>query len=219
MGGVPRLRSMSDIMPDPTSPEPAHSVGETLDIRNLGRKARENQISGHALMAVGLGLAVFGAALLLWAGIVEGPVRVALLLIAAAIAPVRLLVNRLGAVTLADGIEGAVNSSLRRWLSHWEAAALLMAGGLCAFGSGHDMGAVMGLVCAGLLLAAGLRGHTRSYPLRIYPTSMLAVTAVVAAFEPAWGWRGQTFLVGLSVIAVVLVFQVLRPRVGPHPEA
>ena len=206
-------------MPDPTAPEPGPSVGETLDIRTLGRKAREHQISAHALMAVGAGLAVFAAALLLWAGIVEGPARTILLIVAAAIAPVRLLVTRLSAVTLADGIEGAVNSSFRRWLSHWEAAALLMAGGLCAFGSGHDMGAVMGAVCSGLLLAAGLRGHTRSYPLRIYPTSILALTAVIAAFEPAWGWRGQTFLVGLSVISVVLVFQVLRRRVGPHPEA
>ncbi len=206
-------------MPDPTGPEPSHTVGEALDLRALGRKAREHQISGHALMAVGLGLAVFAAALLLWAGIVEGPARSILLIVAACIAPVRLLVNRLGAVTHADGIEGAVNSSFRRWLSHWEAAGLLLAGGLCAFGSGHDMGAVMGVVCAALLLAAGLRGHTRSYPLRIYPTSMLAATAVVATFEPAWGWRGQTFLVGLSVISVVLVFQVLRRRVGPHPEA
>ena len=206
-------------MPDPTGPEPSPSVGETLDIRTLGRKAREHQISAHALMAVGAGLAVFAAALLLWAGIVEGPARTILLFVAAALAPVRLLVTRLSAVTLADGIEGAVNSSFRRWLSHWEAAALLMAGGLCAFGSGHDMGAVMGAVCAGLLLAAGLRGHTRSYPLRIYPTSMLAVTTVIAAFEQAWGWRGQTFLVGLSVISVVLVFQVLRRRAGPHPEA
>ena len=206
-------------MPDPTGPEPSHTVGEALDLRALGRKAREHQISSHALLAVGLGLAVFASALLLWAGIVEGPARTVLLIVAACIAPVRLLVNRLGAVTLADGIEGAVNSTLRRWLSHWEAAGLLMAGGLCAFGSGHDMGAVMGLVCAGLLLAAGLRGHTRSYPLRIYPTSMLAATAVIAAFEPGWGWRGQTFLVGLSVIAVVLVVQVLRPGAAPHHEA
>ena len=211
---------MSDAMPDPTGPEPAHSVGETLDIRNLGRKARENQISGHALMAVGLGLAVFGAALLLWAGIVEGPVRVALLLIAAAIAPVRLLVNRLGAVTMADGLDAPMNSALRRWLNYWEAAGLLLAGGLCAFGSGHDMGAVLGPVCGGLLLAAGLRGPVRNgFLLGLYPTSLLALTAVVAAFEPAWGWRGQTFLLGLSVIAVVLVFQVLRPRAGPRPEA
>lgn len=200
-------------MPDPTGHDPARSVGEALDIRTLGRKAREHQISSHALLAVGLGLAVFGAALLLWAGIVEGPVRFVLLLVAAAIAPVRLLVNRLGAVTLADGIEGAVNSTLRRWLSHWEAAILLMAGGLCAFGSGHDMGAVMGTVCAALLLAGGLRGPLRSgYPFGIYPTSMLALTAVISAFEPAWGWRGQTFLIGLSVIAAVLVVQILRRR-------
>jgi hypothetical protein len=204
---------MSDAMPDPTGPEPAHSVGETLDIRHLGRKARENQISGNALMAVGLGLAVFAAAMLLWAGIVEGAIRVALLLIAAAIGPVRLLVNRLGAVTMADGLDAPVNSTLRRWLAYWEAAGLLLAGGLCAFGSGHDMGAVLGLLCGGLLLFAGLRGPVRNgFLLGLYPTSLLALTAVAAAFEPAWGWRGQTFLVGLSVIAAVLIFQVLRPR-------
>ena len=205
---------MSDIMPEPTGPH----VGETLDIRSLGRKARDNQISGNALMSVALGLAVLAAALLLWAGIVEGPIRVALLLIAAAIMPARILVTRLSAVTLADGIEGSTNSSVRRWLNHWEAAGLLLAGGLSAFGSGHDMGAVMGALCAGLLLIAGLRGPTRSgYLLGLYPTSMLAVTAIAAAFEPMWGWRGQTFLVGLNVIAVVLIVQVLRRRGGPHP--
>lgn len=194
-------------------------MGEALDIRSLGRKARHNQISGNALMAVALGLAVFAAALLLWAGIVEGAIRVALLLVAAALVPVRILVTRLAAVTLADGIEVSTNSTVRRWLNHWEAAGLLLAGGLCAFGSGHDMGAVLGLVCAGLLLAVGFRGQTRAgWLLGLYPTSMLAVTAVISAFEPAWGWRGQTFLAGLSVIAVVLIVQVLRRR-DARPEA
>lgn len=188
-------------------------MGEALDIRHLGRRARAHQISGNALMSVALGLAVFASALLLWAGIVEGAIRVALLLIAAALVPVRILVTRLSAVTLADGVEGATNSELRRWLNHWEAAGLLLAGGLCAFGSGHDMGAVLGAVCGGLLLATGVRGRAgSSWLLGLYPTSMLALTAVVAAFEPAWGWRGQTFLVGLNVIAVVLIVQVLRRR-------
>jgi MFS family permease len=202
---------MSDIMPDPTGPNlDVHA----LDVRNLGRKARDNPISGNALMAVALGLAVFAAALLLWAGIVEGSVRVALLLIAAVILPVRILATQLSAVTPADGIEGVTNSTVRRWLNHWEAAGLLMAGGLCAFGSGHDMGAVMGAVCAALLLLAEWRGPTRSgFLLRLYPTSMLALTAVVSAFETWWGWRGQTFLIGLNVIAVVLIVQVLRRRV------
>jgi hypothetical protein len=199
-------------MPDPaTGPK----LGETLDIRTLGRKARHNQISGNALMAVALGLAVLASVLLLWAGIVEGPARVILLLSAAILLPVRVLITRLSAVTLADGVEGSTNSTTRRWLNHWQVAGLLLAGGLCAFGSGHDMGAVMGAVCGGLLLAAGFRGRTSSgYLLGLYPTSMLAVTAIVAVFEPSWGWRGQTFLVGLNVIAAVLVVQVLRPRAG-----
>ena len=210
---------MSETMPDPASPELGTPLGaEPLDIRSLGRKARDNQISGNALMGVGLGLAVLAAALLLWAGIVTGPVRVALLLTAAALTPVRFLTSRLSALTHADGFAGATNSTLRRWMSHGEAAGLLLAGGFCAFGSGHDMGPVMGGVCAVLLLLAGLRrpGH---YLLGLYPTLLLGATAVVAAFEPAWGWRGQSFLVGLSVIAVVLTVHLLRRRAVSRPQA
>lgn len=209
-------------MPDPAAgPDAGEALDiKSLDVRNLGRKARQNQISGNALMAVALGLAVMAAALLLWAGIVEGPVRVILLLPAAALLPVRVLATRLSALTLADGIEGSTNSTTRRWLNHWEAAGLLLAGGLSAFGSGHDMGAVMGAVCAGLLLTAAVRGRTQSgYLLGLYPTSMLALTAVAAVFEPAWGWRGQSFLVGLSVIAAVLVVQVLRPPAARRPAS
>jgi hypothetical protein len=206
---------MSDVMNDPAGPKIG---GETLDIRTLGRKARANQISGNALMGVGLGLAVLAAALLLWAGIVSGPVRAVLLLMAAAITPARFLISRLSALTLADGVAGATNSTFRRWLSHGEAAGLLLAGGFSAFGSGHDMGPVLGGVCAGLLVLAGLRGPT-PYLLGLYPTLMLGATAVVAAFEPAWGWRGQSFLVGLNVIALVLAVHVLRPRAASPPRS
>ena len=211
---------MSETMPDPANPHLGHPLGgePPLDIRSLGRKARDNQISGNALMGVGLGLAVLASALLLWAGIVTGPVRVALLLTAAALTPVRFLTSRLSALTHADGFAGATNSTVRRWMSHGEAAGLLLAGGFCAFGSGHDMGPVMGGVCAGLLVLAGFRGHSH-YLLRLYPTLLLGATAVIAAFEPAWGWRGQTFLVGLTVIAVVLAVHVLQPRAVSHPRA
>lgn len=194
---------MSETMPDPAGPH--------LDLRSLGRKARQNQISGNALMGAGLGLTVLAAALLLWAGIVTGPVRMALLLAAAALTPVRFLLSRLSALTFADGVAGSTNSTLRRWISHGEAAGLLLAGGFSAFGSGHDMGPVLGGICAALLVLAGLRGPA-PYLLSLYPTLLLGATAVVAAFEPAWNWRGQSFLVGLNVIAVVLSVHVLRPR-------
>jgi hypothetical protein len=208
---------MSEAMPDPAGPKMGVSGNEPLDIRTLGRKARENQISAAALMGVGLGLAVLASALLLWAGIVTGPVRVALLLIAAALMPLRFIVSRLSALTLADGVAGSINSTLRRWMGHGEAAVLMLAGGFCAFGSGQDVGAVLGAVCAGLLVLAGLRGPA-AYWLGLYPTLLLGATAVVAAFEPSWGWRGQSFLVGLTVIAVVLTVHVLRPRAASRPR-
>jgi hypothetical protein len=214
---------MSETMPDPTGPDvrgsdpPNPPGGQTLDIRSLGRKARQNQISGNALMGVSLGLAVLAAVLLLWAGIITGPVRAALLLIAAALTPLRIVLSRLSALTLADGVAGVTNSTLRRWLDYGEAALLLLAGGFCAFGSGQDLGPVLGGVCGGLLVLTGLRGPTRIW-LGLYPTLLLGATAVVAAFEPAWGWRGQSFLVGLSVIAAVLTVHVLRPRAASRPR-
>jgi hypothetical protein len=200
---------MTDPTQDPSSQ--GGGVSDALDIRTLGRKARERQISGNALMAASLGLAVLISAMLLWAGIIQGPVRTALLLMAAGAIPLRLTVMRLAALTRADGFGPSTNSTLRRWMSHGEAAAMIAAGGLCAFGSGHDMGLVMGLICAGLLLLAGLRGP-QGYVFGLYPTLLLAATAAAAAFEPLWGWRGQSFLVGLNVIAVVLSVQLLRRR-------
>jgi len=205
---------MSDPATDPQRP----SVGEALDIRTLGRRARAHQISANALLGLGSGLAVFASALLLWGGIVEGPVRAALLLLAAALMPVRLLVNRLSAVTLADGVSGSPSSALRRWLHHGEAALLVATGGFCAFGSGSNVSALLGLVCAGLAMLAGLRGPARTtFLYGLYPSLILGVTAAVAAFEPVWGWRGQSFVVGLSAIAVVLTVQLLRPRPGASP--
>jgi hypothetical protein len=144
-------------------------------------------------------------------------VRVALLLIAAAITPVRFLISRLSALTLADGFAGATNSTVRRWLSHGEAAGLLLAGGFCAFGSGHDLGPFLGGVCAALVVLAGFR-RPAPYLLRLYPTLLLGVTAVIAAFEPAWGWRGQSFLIGLSVIALVLTAHVFQSRSASRPR-
>jgi hypothetical protein len=209
--------AMSDPATDPHRPdEAAHHGGPTLpdlNIRALGRKAREHQLSANALLAVGAGLAVLASALLLWGGIVEGPLRAPLLLLAAALMPARLLVNRLSAVTLADGVSGSTNSSLRRWLHLGEAALLIAAGGFCAFGSRQDLGAVLGLAAAGLALAGGLRGSAR--PGFIYgldPSLVLGATAAVSAFEPIWGWRGQSFLIGLTVIGAVLIVQLLNRR-------
>ena len=207
---------MSDAMNDPLVP-PARPEA-SLGLHALGRQARRHQISSSALMTLGMAVAVLAAAMLMWAGIVTGSPRAILLLLAAGLLPARMFINRLGAVTLGDGFSTATNSGLRRWLSHWEAALLLLAGGLCAFGSHKDLGAVMGAIAAALILVGGLRG--RAPPTRrLYPTMLLALTAAAAAFEPLWGWRGQTLLIGLGVISVVLVAQFFRRRSDAPPPA
>ncbi len=201
---------MSETVPDPVS-----ATREALDLKTLGRHARQAQLSGNVLIAVGLSLAVMACALLLWAGIVTGAPRVVLLLLAAALMPLRLLVNRLSALTHSDGIGASTNSLTRRWLGHWEAAAMMVAAGLNIFGSHHDSGPLFGLAAGGLLLLARMRHRTAR--MRLYPTLVLAFACVVSTFEPLWGWHGQVLMIGLSVICVVLVFQALRP--GPADSA
>ena len=152
---------------------------------------------------------------LLWAGIVTGWPRVTLLLVAAALMPLRLLVNRLSGVTLSDGIGHATNSLARRWLGHWEAAGMMVAAGMNIFGAHHDTGPLFGLAAGGLLLLARLRHRARH--MRLYPTLVLAGACVVSTFEPFWGWHGQTLMIGLSAICVVLIWQALRS--GPAEPA
>jgi hypothetical protein len=198
-----------------TVPDPVSATREALDLKTLGRHARRAQLSGNVLIAVGLSLAVGSFALLLWAGIVSGAPRVVLLLLAAALMPARLLVNRLSGLTLSDGIGGSTNSLARRWLGHWEAAGLMLAAGLNIFGSHHDTGPLFGLAAGALLLLARMR-HRR--PMRLYPTLILAFACVVSAFEPLWGWRGETLMIGLSAICLVLVWQAVRPAAAePAP--
>lgn len=192
-----------------TVPDPVSATREALDLKTLGRQARRAQLSGNALIAVGLSLAVLACALLLWAGIVTGWPRVTLLLAAAVLMPLRLLVNRLSGVTLSDGVGAATNSLARRWLGHWEAAAMMVAAGLNIFGAHHDTGPLFGLAAGGLLLLARLRHHAAR--MRLYPTLVLAFACVVATFEPLWGWHGQVLMIGLSAICAVLVWQAVRP--------
>jgi hypothetical protein len=203
---------MSDTVPDPLS-----ATREALDLKTLGRQARQAQLSGNALIAVGLSLAVMSAVLLLWAGSVTDWPRVVLLLAAAALMPLRLLANRLSGLTLSDGTGAATNSMARRWLGHWEAAALMAAAGFNIFGEHHDSGPLYGLAAGGLLLLARLR-HRASETMRLYPTLMLAAACVISTFEPLWGWHGGVMMIGLSAICVVLVWQAVRLAVAkPAP--
>ncbi len=207
----------------PTVGETTAAAGELakgFTVRNLARKARGARLGGNALLAAGVGLTALTAAVLLWTGISEGIPRVVLLVIATGLLRLRLMAVRLGSVTPADGMDApAPRSGLIRWLSPIETAVLLIAAGLSPFGSGLDIGPLFGIVAAGLLVFACLRGrsgHAVREPSRPHPTTVLGLVCLASIVEPLWGWRGPTMLIGLCVISAVLIVQVVR---GPHQGA
>lgn len=214
---------MSDIAPE----TPAVTVAETataaveaargMRLRNLARRARKLQLSGSVLVGVGVGLTALAAAVLLWTGIITGAPRAVFLVAAAGLLSLRLTTVRLGAMTPADGMDApAPRNGMLRWLTPIESAVLLLAAGLHAFGSGSDISPLIGAVAAVLLLAACIRrraGHAVSEPSRPHPSTLLVVACLAAVFEPLWGWRGQTMIIGLCVISAVLLVQVVvAPR-------
>jgi hypothetical protein len=206
--------------PAPTIAETTAAAGELargFNVRNLARRAREAQMSGNALIGAGVGLTALAAAVLLWGGIVTGAPRVVVLVLAAGFLRLRLMVVRLGAMTPADGMAArAPRGGSVSWISPIESAVLLLAGGLNPFGSGSDIGPVLGVFAAVLMLVACFRRRSErsvAEPSRPHPTTLLALVCLAAAVEPLWGWRGQTLIIGLCAISAVLIVQVLRaPR-------
>jgi hypothetical protein len=204
----------------PTVAETAQAAGRLAKgwrLRNLARHAREVQLSGNALVGAGLSMTVLAGATLLWSGIATGAARPVVFLLSAGLLSLRLMIVRLGSVTSADGMAAPPpRGGLIRWLTPLETAVLMLAGGLSPFGSGSDIGPVLGLVAAGLVVLVSLRlrtDHALSEPSKPHTTSLLAMTCLAAMFEPLWGGRGQTVLIGLCAISAVLIVQAVRaPR-------
>ncbi len=205
--------------PPPSAPRPRGA----WRLRRLAARAREAQLSGHVLIGTGLALTVLACATLAWSGIVSGVPRFLLLLLSAALLPTRLLSSRLSAMIPADGIAAPpASGGLRRWLSIWQSAAVLLAAGLNSFGSHSRLGPAIAAAAAVLLLLLGLRRMTANAfrQPQPHPTSVLALACVVAAVEPLWGWRGQSVVIGLCVIAAALAVELLRPpTAGQRPAA
>ncbi len=203
---------MSEALSDPPAAPRPH---RTPSLRALAWRARQAQLSGNALLGAGVALSVLAAAMLLWSGIVTGAPRVVLLLLAAGGIRLRLLATRLSGMVPADGVaEPPPSGPLRRWMSLWETAALLLAAGMAAYGSGSRIGPMVGGAAGGLLLLVGLRRRAADgapLVIRPHPTTLLAVACLVAAFEPLWGWRGQSLVIGAGAIAAVLAVQLARP--------
>jgi phosphatidylglycerophosphate synthase len=178
--------------------------------------------SPDLISAASFAFAALGAAMLLGAGMVEiAALRAALLIGAAACIQLRLVCNLLdGMVAVEHRLRSTSGAIWNELPDRFSDVVLLAAAGYCAAG-GHILFAVeLGWACASLaLLTAYLREFGRglgfaadfSGPMA-KPQRMAALTiaCVVSAFEPLWGWRGQTLTIALAIIALGTAFTAFR---------
>jgi phosphatidylglycerophosphate synthase len=177
---------------------------------------------GHAspdmISAASVAFAVLGGALFMLAGVMEtGPsgtlVRGAALIGAGVCIQLRLLCNLLdGMVAVEHGRASHAGPIWNELPDRLADALFLVGAGYCAYGSGYEAGGWLGWVAAWLaVLTAYVRelGRGLGFPADFSgpmakPHRMAALTliAAVSAFEPAWGWRGQTVMIGLTVIVL-----------------
>ena len=191
----------------------AHRAAAALDNANT---------SPDLISAASFAFSAFGAALLLGAAMTDlWPVRAALLLGAAGSIQLRLVCNLLdGMVAVEHGRSSPAGAIWNELPDRFSDVVLLAGAGYCAGGGGMMFGAEIGWVCASLaLLTAYLRefGRALGFPADFSgpmakPQRMAALTlaCVVSAVEPLWGWRGQTLMIALVIVAFGTAYTAVR---------
>jgi phosphatidylglycerophosphate synthase len=178
--------------------------------------------SPDLISAASFAFAAFGAALLLGASMIESwPLRAALLLGAAASIQLRLVCNLLdGMVAVEHGRSSPAGAIWNELPDRFSDVALLAGAGYCAAGGGLLFAVEIGWLCASLaLLTAYLRelGRGLGFPAdfsgpmaKQQRMAALTLACIVSATEPLWGWRGQTMLIALAVVALGTAFTAFR---------
>jgi phosphatidylglycerophosphate synthase len=182
--------------------------------QRLAKNLADASVRPDLISGASVAFALLGAALLLAAGVIEiAGLRAVLLLGAAAMIQLRLVCNLLdGMVAMEHGRGSPAGAIWNELPDRFSDVALLAAAGYCAGGGGVMFAVEFGWICACLaLLTAYLRELGRglgfaadfSGPMA-KPQRMAALTigCVIGALEPLWGWRGETLVIVLAIIAI-----------------
>jgi phosphatidylglycerophosphate synthase len=178
--------------------------------------------SPDLISAASVAFAFLGAACLLLASLTENAGwRAPLLVGAAGCIQLRLVCNLLDGMVAVEHRLGSTSGPIWNELpDRFSDVLLLSAAGYFA-ASGRIMFAVeMGWLCASLaLLTAYLRelGRGLGFPADFSgpmakPQRMAALTVacLVSALEPLWGWRGETLMITLVIVALGTAFTAYR---------
>lgn len=179
------------------------------------------RVSPDTISFCSVAFAMLGAAALGVSGSAEGVGRIACLLLAAVCIQLRLLANMLDGMVAVEHGRGGPSGPIWNELPDRIADGLfLVAAGYGVVAAGLDHGAWLGWLATVLaVLTAYIRelGRGLGFPADFSgpmakPHRMFALTVacLISMAEPLWGWRGETLLIALAVIAAGCVVTVWR---------
>lgn len=179
------------------------------------------RVSPDTISFTSVAFAMLGAAALGVSGSVDGGGRIAWLLLAAVCIQLRLLANMLdGMVAVEHGRGGPAGPIWNELPDRIADGLFLVAAGYGVVAAGFDHGAWLGWAATVLaVLTAYVRelGRGLGFPADFSgpmakPHRMFALTVacLISMAEPLWGWRGETMLIALAVIAAGCVITIWR---------
>ena len=188
----------------------------------LAARAAGAGASPDLISALSFAFAALGASFLMGAGAIQPAwPRAALLVGAAAVIQLRLVCNLIDGMVAVEHRRGGTAGPIWNELpDRFSDVALLAGAGYGVASSGIALGVAAGWACAALALTTAYvrelgcgMGFAADFsgPMA-KPQRMAALTAacLVGALEPLWGWRGQSLMIGLVVIALGAALTVAR---------
>jgi phosphatidylglycerophosphate synthase len=190
--------------------------------RWLAARLAEGGASPDLISAASVAFSVLAGALLLMAGASEAwPLRAVLFAAAAGCIQLRLVCNLLdGMVAVEHGRGSSAGPIWNELPDRLSDVAVLVCAGYAARLNGVLLSAALGWGCAVLALATAYvreLGRGLGFPADFTgpfakQQRMAAITLACAlsCVEPAWGWRGQSLMIVLVVVAVGTALTVAR---------
>jgi len=178
-------------------------------------------IAPNAVSAMSMVFAGIGATLFVVSAGEPDAIRGALLVGAALSIQARLLCNLLDGMVAVEHVKGSPSGPIWNELPDRFADLFFLVGaGYAAARAGIAHAEIAGwLAGAGAVLTAYVRelGRGLGFPAdfsgpmaKPHRMALLTAASVVAAFEPLWGWRGQTLAIALAIIALGTLVTVAR---------
>lgn len=177
----------------------------------FARGLAKGGVTPDLISFAGIVFAALGCALLVYSSQTEGACRAAALIGAGVCVQLRLLCNLLDGMVAVEHAKGSPYGPIWNELPDRIADALLLVGGGYAAATACDLAPALGWLATALaILTAYVRELGRGLgfdadfcgPMaKPHRMAALTVGCAVAAAEPLWGWRGETLLIALGLIA------------------